>query len=81
MLILNSFDLSLLRFPFGNHKFVFHVCESISFFYKFIYLFLAALGLRCCAQAFYSCSEGGLLFVEVHGLLVAVASFLPEHGL
>ena len=28
---------------------------------KFIYLFLAALGLRCCAQAFSSCGEQGLL--------------------
>ena len=25
----------------------------------FIYLFLAALGLRCCAQAFSSCRGGG----------------------
>ena len=28
----------------------------------FIYLFLAALGLRCCARAFSSCGEQGLLF-------------------
>ena len=41
---------------------------------KFIYLFLAALGLRCCTQAFSSCGERGLLFVVVHGLLIAVAS-------
>ena len=40
----------------------------------FIYLFLAALGLHCCVQAFSSCSEQGLLFVVVHGLLIAVAS-------
>ena len=26
-------------------------------FYKCIYLFLAALGLRCCVQAFSSCGE------------------------
>ena len=49
------------------------------YFYKFI-LFLAALGLRCCTQAFSSCSEWGLLFVAVRGLLIAVAS-LVEHGL
>ena len=48
-------------------------------FYKFI-LFLAALGLRCCAWAFSSCGEQGLL-VAVHGLLIAVASLLVEHGL
>ena len=34
----------------------------------FIYLFLAALGLHCCAQAFSSCDEQRLLFVAVHGL-------------
>ena len=39
---------------------------SLSFFfltfkiiYLFIYLFLAALGLRCCARAFSSCGEQG----------------------
>ena len=44
---------------------------SFFFFYKliyFIYLFLAALGLRCCAQAFSSCGEQGLLFVVEHRL-------------
>ena len=34
----------------------------------FFFFFLAALGLRCCAQAFSSCSERGLLFVVVRGL-------------
>ena len=54
------------------------------FLYKFIYfiyLFLAALGLCCCARAFSSCGERGLLFVVVHGLLIAVASLVVEHGL
>ena len=46
-----------------------------------IYLFLAALGLRCCAHAFSSCDEQGLLFISVHGLLIAVASLVAEHGL
>ena len=45
------------------------------------YLFLAALGLRCCAQAFSSCGERGLLFVAMRGLLIAVASLVAEHGL
>ena len=60
---------------------------------KFIYLFLAALGLCCCAQAFSSCGERGLLFVVVHGLIVvaslccraralgAWASVVMAHGL
>ena len=53
------------------------------YFYKFIYLiylFLAALGLRCCTRAFSSCSEWGLLFVTVCGLLTAVASLLRSTG-
>ena len=50
------------------------------FIYLFI-IFLAALGLRCYAQAFSSCSEWGLLFVAVRGLLTAVASLVAEHGL
>ena len=50
-------------------------------FYLFIYLFLAVLGLRCCARAFSSCGERGLLFVAVHGLLFAMASLVVEHGL
>ena len=62
-------------FPFSSVKF---------FFYKviyFIYLFLAALGLRCCARGFSSCGERGLLFLVVRGLLIAMASLIVEHGL
>ena len=55
----------------------------VEFFFlkKFIYLFLAVLGLRCCAWAFSSCGEWGLLFVAVRGLLIEVASLVAEHGL
>ena len=57
-------------------------CLIQSFFFKFIYLFLfwAALGLRCCTRALSSCGEQGLLSVVVRGLLIAVAS-LVEPGL
>ena len=34
-----------------------------------------------CTRAFSSCSEWGLLFVAVRGLLFAVASLVAEHGL
>ena len=51
----------------------------MSFF--FIILFLAVLGLRCCAWAFCSCGERGLVFDAVHGLLIAVASLVAEHRL
>ena len=58
------------------------VIRSVLFFFFFnIYLFLAVLGLCCCVWAFSSCSERGLLFVVVHGLLIAVASLVAEHGL
>ena len=58
----------------------FGACSSVWLVYLFVYLFLAALGLRCCAQAFSSCGERGLLFVVVCGLLIEVAS-LVEHRL
>ena len=53
---------------------------DIKFIY-FIYLFLVALGLRCCAPAVSSSGERGLLFVAVRGLLIVVASLAAEHGL
>ena len=46
-----------------------------------IYLFIAALGLCCCAQAFFSRGKQGLLFVAVHRFLIAVASLVADHGL
>ena len=42
---------------------------------------MAALGLHCCAWAFSSCGEWGLVFIVVRGLLTAVASRVVEHGL
>ena len=51
-----------------------------STFFYFTSLFLGVLGLDCCARVFSSCGKQGLLFVEVHGLLLAAAS-LVEHGL
>ena len=54
----------------------FHLSAYSDLFLKlfFICLFLAALGLRCCTQAFSSCRERGLLFVVVCVLLIVVAS-------
>ena len=49
---------------------------NLLFFY-----FLVALGLHCCAPAFSSCGERGLLFIAVRGLLTAVASLVVDHGL
>ena len=44
--------------------------EGFLEFIYFIYLFLAVLGLRYCAQACSSCGERGLLFVVVRRLLL-----------
>ena len=53
----------------------FFVCFLFSFnLFILIYLFLAALGLCCCVQAFSSCSEQGLSFIAVHRRLIEVAS-------
>ena len=77
---------SVLEMPVDKHeggKWL-HRFLPLFFFNKFIYfiyLFLAALGLRCCTRAFSSCVEQGLLFVVVRGLLLAVASLVAEHGL
>ena len=54
---------------------------SVSFILFYLFIFLAALGLHCCARAFSSCSERGLLFVVVHRLLIAVASLVVGHGI
>ena len=50
-------------------------------YFKITYLFLSALGFRFCAWAFSSCGKWELLFVAVHGLLIAVASLVVEHRL
>ena len=60
----------LVLFLFLKNKFIY-----------FIYSILAALGLHCCACAFSSCGEQGLLFVAVRKLLIVVASLVAEHGL
>ena len=42
---------------------------------------MATLGLPCRVRAFSSCSERGLLFVAVCGLLITLASLVEDHGL
>ena len=50
-------------------------------FLKNLFIYLVALGFRCCTQAFSSCSELGLLVVAVCRLLIALASLVAEHRL
>ena len=74
------------RFFDNGHSDQCEVTPHCSFFFfnkfiYFIYLFLSALGLRCCARAFSSYREQRPLSVAVRGLLVAVASLVAEHGL
>ena len=58
-----------------------YYCSIVATFFLNFLNFLAALGLHCCARAFPSCGEQGLLFVAVCRLLIAVASVVAEHGL
>ena len=53
----------------------------LSFFKKFIYLFLAVLGLRFCARAFSSCGKRGPLFIAVRRPLTIAAFLVAEHRL
>ena len=50
-------------------------------FYKFIYLFLAVLGLCFCERAFCSCGQRGPLFIVVCRPLNIAASLVVEHRL
>ena len=45
----------------------------------FIY-YMAFLGLHCCARAFSSCGEWGLLSLAVRKLLTVVASLVVTRG-
>ena len=57
------------------------ICISFFFFNKFIYLFLAVLGLRFCARAFSSCGKWGPLFIAVSGPFTIAASLVAGHRL
>ena len=85
LLVIGISSLEKCLFRSSAH-FLFYFILFFYYFFKinlflFTYLFLAALGLRCCARTFSSCGERVLLFVVVHGLLIAVASLVAEHRL
>ena len=56
-------------------------CQVLCYVLYFLFIFLAVLSLSCFVQAFSSCSEWGLRFAEVLGLLIVVASPAVEHRL
>ena len=76
----NGKDLDLW-FSTEGHYCPQETCSNVWTHFFFFNLFLAVLGFCCCTQAFSSCGERGLPFVAVHGLLIAVASVVVEHGL
>ena len=51
----------------------------VLFIYLFIYFIFGCVGSSLLHVAFSSCGEQGLLFIEVHGLLIAVVSLVVEH--
>ena len=51
-----------------------------SHFFFFNYMFGRVGSSLLHAGFFFSCSEQGLLFIAVHGLLIVVASLVVEHG-
>ena len=82
LLLKSSHSVSLsLTFHSDWEGFFSFSISLVGFFFFLIFLFLAVLGLRCCARASSTCGEQGLLFVVVHGLLIAVAPLVAEHGL
>ena len=58
-----------------------HVVFVFCFFFKFIYLFMAVLGLRFCTRVLSSCGKRGPLFIAVRGPLTIAASLVAEHRL
>ena len=70
--------MSILKYLQNSENKEGHMCLGF-FFFLFFLLSLAVLGLRCCAWAFSSCSEWGLLFVALLGLLTVVGSLVAEY--
>ena len=69
---LHQKDIIIIRIYAPNTQALKYIKLLITDIY--IYIFLAALGLRCYTQTFYSCGEKGLLVIVVCGFLIAVAS-------
>ena len=65
-----------------QYLFFFFQIEPSFPLYLFIYLlFMAVLGLRFCARAFFSCGKWGPLFIAMRGPLTIAASLVAEHRL
>ena len=73
--------LNCTEFNLNKYIYMLKWLYFFSFFFILFILFLAVSGLHRCVQPFSSCGERGLLFIAVHGLLIAVASLVVERGL
>jgi len=56
------------------------ILTFLLFVYLCIYFYLRWV-FHAMFQLFHSCGEQGLLFIAVHGLLIAVVSLVGEHGI
>ena len=67
----------------NTRYFFFQVIYQCSFFFfqLFIYLFLAGLGLHCCADFSLVAGSRGYSLVVVHRIFIVVASLVSEHVL
>ena len=73
--------LYVVILPTPYPQVIYNFLFIILFFNKFIYLFLAVLGLHFCVRAFSSCGKWGPLFIAVRGLLTIAASLVADHRL
>ena len=64
-----------------GHTVILFLVVVFKIYLFYLYLFSAVLGLCHHAQAFSNCSEWGLLFVAIRGLLIAVPSVVSDLGL
>ena len=56
------------------------ITNSPTQWFGFFFFFLTALGLLCCRSFSLVVANRGYSLVVVGGLLIAVASFVVEHG-
>ena len=83
MLLPLNIDSSVMRQNQTGSKSQHGSLELVSFKKKkkFIYVFLAELGLRCCTGFSLVAENGGSSLVAASGLLIAEASFVAKHRL
>ena len=74
--------LIILKFSTSVNMVYISIYVGLFFFSIFKKFIFTCVGCSLLGPGFpSSCGEQGLLFVEVHGLLIAVASLVVEHGL